>query len=197
MQRHLRVVTVSPEETRIIGACLAPTLLPGDVISLGGELGAGKTVFVQGLATALGAQGRVTSPTFTIVHEYDARYPIVHLDIYRLNSFQELLDIGFEEFLDPKAIVLLEWGDAVEPLLPRSHLRVDLRRPDVDGADDDRILTFKAGGEDWTRKLFEMREIAESLLDAASDQQSRGSRFEEISPARDHRETQDPAVGEA
>ncbi len=197
MLRSLRVITVSPEETRIIGASLAPTLLPGDVISLGGELGAGKTVFVQGLATALGAQGRVTSPTFTIVHEYDARYPIIHLDIYRLNSFQELLDIGFEEFLDPKAIVVLEWGDAVEPLLPRSHLRVDLRRPDTEGAEDDRILTFRAGGEDWTRKLFEMRGTAETLLDAASDQQSQGTRFEEIAPTRDHRGTEDPAAEEA
>ncbi|MDQ3982933.1 MAG: tRNA (adenosine(37)-N6)-threonylcarbamoyltransferase complex ATPase subunit type 1 TsaE, partial [Actinomycetota bacterium] len=68
----------SPEETRILGACLAPVLLPGDVVSLSGDLGAGKTVFVQGISTALGYGGRVTSPTFTLVHEYDARYPIVH-----------------------------------------------------------------------------------------------------------------------
>ncbi|MDQ3646612.1 MAG: tRNA (adenosine(37)-N6)-threonylcarbamoyltransferase complex ATPase subunit type 1 TsaE, partial [Actinomycetota bacterium] len=95
-QRALVGSTYSPEETRIIGASLSPVLLPGDVISLSGDLGAGKTVFVQGLAIALGVEKGVTSPTFTIVHEYEARYPIIHLDVYRLNSFQEVIDLGFE-----------------------------------------------------------------------------------------------------
>ncbi|MEA2488105.1 MAG: tRNA threonylcarbamoyladenosine biosynthesis protein TsaE, partial [Actinomycetota bacterium] len=105
--RALSVVSRSPEETRIVGASLAPVLLPGDVISLSGDLGAGKTVFVQGLATALGVQRRVTSPTFVIVHEYEGRFPILHLDVYRLDSFQEVLDLGFEELLDPEAILLV------------------------------------------------------------------------------------------
>jgi tRNA threonylcarbamoyladenosine biosynthesis protein TsaE len=182
------VETRSPEETRIIGAALAPTLLPGDVISLSGDLGAGKTMLVQGLAAALGVQTRVTSPSFTIVHEYEARYPIVHLDIYRLNSFQELLDLGFEDYLDPKAIVLLEWGTAVEPLLPRSHLRVELWRGPVSGSDDVRVITFRPIGEDWLRKVEEMRDTAEALLDAASEESSSGARFEEIVPTREHRE---------
>lgn len=187
MLRGLRVVTQSPEETRIVGASLAPALLPGDVISLSGDLGAGKTVFVQGLAMAMGVTRRVTSPSFTIVHEYEGRYPIVHLDVYRLDSFQELLDLGFEEFLDPRAIVLLEWGEAVEPLLPRSHLRVDVTRsPDLE-ADEDRVLTFRGTGEDWNRKIASMRSTAEALLDAASDETSSGGRFEEVTQARDHR----------
>lgn len=169
-----------------MGASLAPTLLPGDVISLSGDLGAGKTVFVQGLATASGVQGRVTSPTFTIVQEYEGRYPILHLDVYRLDSFQELLDIGFEEFLDPKAILLMEWGEAVEPLLPRSHLRIDIMRGEP-GADDERTLTFKPVGEEWVRKILEMRATADALLDAASEEMSQGSRFEEVTHPRDHR----------
>jgi tRNA threonylcarbamoyladenosine biosynthesis protein TsaE len=119
VQKAVAVTSKSPEETRILGAALAPILLPGDVVSLNGDLGAGKTVFVQGVAAALGVQARVTSPTFTIVHEYEARYPIVHLDVYRLNSFQEVIDLGFEELLDPQAILLVEWGRAVSPLLPR------------------------------------------------------------------------------
>ncbi len=194
MIRSVRVVTHSPEETRILGASLAPALLPGDVIAISGDLGAGKTVFVQGLATALGVQTRVTSPAFTIVHEYEGRYPIIHLDIYRLNSFQELLDLGFEEFLDPKAIVVLEWGEAVEPLLPRSHMRIELRRSDDLDADDDRIVTFRVTREDWSRKLFEMRETAETLLDAMSEGQSEGNRFEDLSQSREHR---DPRAGES
>ncbi|MGH2807714.1 MAG: tRNA (adenosine(37)-N6)-threonylcarbamoyltransferase complex ATPase subunit type 1 TsaE, partial [Actinomycetota bacterium] len=96
--RVLTVTSRSVEETRIIGASLAPVLLPGDVLSLTGDLGAGKTAFVQGLAAASGVQTRVTSPSFTIVHQYDGRYPLVHLDVYRLDSFQEVLDLGFEEF---------------------------------------------------------------------------------------------------
>lgn len=196
MVRGLKVTTRSPEETRILGASLAPTLLPGDVISLSGELGSGKTVFVQGLAAALGVQERVTSPTFTIVHEYAGRFPIVHLDIYRLDSFQELLDLGFEEFLDPEAILVLEWGEAVEPLLPRSHLRIDIRRTDDPDAEDERDVIFRGIGEDWTRKLFETRSTAEALLDAASEEQSVTARFEEVSVTRDHRSKRDPRTGD-
>ena len=185
MQRSLRVVTRSPEETRILGAALAPTLLPGDVLSLSGDLGAGKTVFVQGLATALGVTGRVTSPTFTILHEYDGRYPIMHLDVYRLDSFQEIIDLGFEEYFDPRAVVLIEWGEAVEQLLPRRHLRIELRRSEDIEADDDRLVVFKPRGEDWVRKVLAMRDTAEALLDAASPDPSTGSRFEVVTSARE------------
>ena len=185
MQRSLRVVTRSPEETRILGASLAPVLLPGDVLSLSGDLGAGKTVFVQGLAAALGVSGRVTSPTFTIVHEYEGRYPIMHLDVYRLDSFQEILDLGFEEYFDPRAVVVIEWGEAVEQLLPRRHLRIELRRVDDPEADDDRLVVFKPRGEEWVRKVLAMRDTAEALLDAASPETSTGSRFEVVASARD------------
>jgi len=185
MQRSLKVVTRSPEETRILGAALAPTLLPGDVLSLSGDLGAGKTVFVQGLATALGVTGRVTSPTFTILHEYDGRYPIMHLDVYRLDSFQEIIDLGFEEYFDPRAVVLIEWGEAVEQLLPRRHLRIELRRSEDIEADDDRLVVFKPRGEDWVRKVLAMRDTAEALLDAASPDPSTGSRFEVVTSARE------------
>lgn len=183
MQRALRVTTRSSEETRIMGASLAPLLLPGDIVSLSGDLGAGKTTFVQGLASALGVEGRVLSPSFTIVHEYDGRFPIVHLDVYRLDSFQEVLDLGFEEFLDPRAIVLLEWGEAVEPLLPRAHLKVEIMRGTDPEKDDERDLVFRPLGEEWVRKLDGMRLTAETLLDAASPDEFRGSRFAE-GPAR-------------
>ena len=176
--RVLAVTTRSAEETRIVGACLAPTLLPGDVISLAGDLGAGKTVFVQGLVAAMGSHERVTSPTFTIVHEYEARYPIIHLDIYRLDSFQEVLDLGFEEFLDPSSIILVEWGEAIGPLLPRRYLEVDLRRdPDTEADEDLRRITFRPHGAEWIGKIQSMRDTAETLLDAASDETGTGPRF--------------------
>lgn len=186
MQRALQVTTHSADDTRILGAALAPLLLPGDIISLSGDLGAGKTTFVQGLATALGVDRRVTSPTFTIVHEYNGRYPIIHLDVYRLDSFQEVLDLGFEEFLDPSAIVLLEWGDAVEPLLPRSHLKIELLRGDPE-AEDERIVLFRPRGEEWVRKLDGMRATAEALLAAASADTSPVARFVDADPERARR----------
>ena len=179
MQRAIQIVVRSPEETRILGAALAPTLLPGDVISLSGDLGAGKTVFVQGLGAALGVQERITSPSFTIVHEYEGRYPIVHLDVYRLGSFQEVIDLGFEEFLGPQAILMLEWGDAVEPLLPRSHLRVEIVRASIDDPEE-RTVIFRPRGDEYVRKIFDMMHVAETLLDAVAADMTVASRFEQV-----------------
>ena len=175
--RVLTVTTRSSEETRIVGACLAPLLLPGDVVSLTGDLGAGKTVFVQGVAAALGVEQRVTSPSFTIVHEYKGRYPVIHIDVYRLNSFQEVIDLGFEEFLDPESIVLIEWGAAIAPLLPRRHLEIELRQAGDEENAGDRLLVFRPRGPEWIRKIQDMRGTAEALLDAASPMPGEGPRF--------------------
>jgi tRNA threonylcarbamoyladenosine biosynthesis protein TsaE len=188
MNKALAVTTLSPEETRIVGAALAPTLLPGDVVSLSGDLGAGKTAFVQGLAAALGVARQVTSPTFTIVHQYEARYPIIHLDVYRLNSFQEVLDLGFEEYMDGGSIVLVEWGEAIAPLLPRRHLEVAILRSIDPEKIEERRFFFSPNSEEWGRKLEAMRATAEALLDAASPDQSTGERFRYASlpRAREH-----------
>jgi tRNA threonylcarbamoyladenosine biosynthesis protein TsaE len=183
----MSIVSRSPEETRILGAALAPLLVPGDVVSLSGDLGAGKTVFVQGLATALGVMEQVTSPTFTIVHEYKGRYTILHVDVYRLNSFQEVLDLGFEELLDPSAVMLVEWGEAVAPLLPRRHLTVDMRRDAVE--DEHRRVTFVPHGFDWRRKLESMRRTAETLLDAMSPPDTPAPSFEEGTSTHEWRHT--------
>jgi tRNA threonylcarbamoyladenosine biosynthesis protein TsaE len=189
MYRSLAVTSTSPEDTRILGAALAPVLLPGDVISLSGDLGAGKTVFVQGLTAALSVKGRVTSPSFTIVHEYHGRYRILHIDVYRLNSFQEVLDLGFEELLDPEAIMLVEWGEAVAPLLPQRYLEIDIRRSVDPDAFTHRDMVFRPRGEEWVRKLEDMRKAAEPLLDAASNGSPAGERFSYTATrmARDHR----------
>lgn len=176
MPRVLVVNTYSVEETRIVGASLSPALLPGDVISLTGDLGAGKTAFVQGIAAALGVEGRVTSPSFTIVHEYSGRYPIVHLDVYRLDSFQEVIDLGFEEFLDVHSIVLVEWGEAIAPMLPRRHLEVEVRRAQDPDSEDERCLIFRPRGAEWIRKIQAMRTTADVLLNATATERE-GPRF--------------------
>ena len=191
----LSVTTRSAEQTRILGASLAPTLLPGDVISLAGDLGAGKTTFVQGLAGGLGVQHRVTSPTFTLVHEYDGRYPIVHLDVYRLDSIQEVLDLGFEELLEPGGILIVEWGEAVLPLLPRRYLEVEIRRVEDVEADEQRHVRFRPRGPGWDHKLDEMRVTAETLMDALSVSDEPAPRFITPPDSRDDSGTSSQAGG--
>jgi tRNA threonylcarbamoyladenosine biosynthesis protein TsaE len=142
------LVTPSVEETRKAAAALAELLAPGDVVSLTGELGAGKTAFVQGAAPALGVEEPVVSPTFVLVREYRGEMPIFHVDVYRLDRLQELHDLGFEDLLDPSGIVFVEWGDAVEPMLPDSHLRVELTSED----EDTRRLRLSARGRGWATR---------------------------------------------
>lgn len=150
----------SPDETRAIGEAVAPVLAPGDVVALSGDLGAGKTCFVQGAARALGVDQRVTSPSFVLVREYEGRVPVAHVDVYRLNNLQELVDLGYEEFLDPHWVVFIEWGDAVETLLPPEYLEVEIRAPaeaPLDG-DGERRITFRAHGPRWARRLDDLAE---------------------------------------
>jgi tRNA threonylcarbamoyladenosine biosynthesis protein TsaE len=190
MHRSLAITSRSVEETRILGASLAPTLVPGDVVSLSGDLGAGKTIFVQGVASALGVTARVTSPTFALVHEYRGRFRIVHMDVYRLNSWQEVFDLGFEELFDPEGIMIVEWGEALAPLLPRRYLEIDIRRSvDVDALND-RDIVFRPRGDEWVTKLEDMRKTADALLDAASADHSTGGRFTYTAALRprDHRD---------
>ncbi len=109
----------SVEETFTIGQRLASTLRPGDVIALDGDLGAGKTHFIQGLAAGLGHTGPVTSPTFTLLHEYTGgRLPLYHLDFYRLDTPEEALRIGLDEYLALPAILAIEWASKFPHLLP-------------------------------------------------------------------------------
>jgi len=143
------LATTSAEETRKLGAALAELLVPGDVISLTGDLGAGKTCLVQGAARALGVEDPVGSPTFVLVREYRGDLPIHHLDVYRLDRLQEVLDLGFEDLLDPRGVMFIEWGDVIEPLLPESFLELAITA-DID--DDTRRLDLAAHGPEWARR---------------------------------------------
>jgi tRNA threonylcarbamoyladenosine biosynthesis protein TsaE len=145
----LQVRTASVEETRDVGAAVAGLARPGDVVVLAGDLGAGKTAFVQGFGRALGVADRITSPTFTLVHVYEGRLPIHHLDVYRLDQVQEALDLGLAEMLDDGGVVLVEWGDAILPVLPHDLLEVRLTLGD---GDDDRTITARAVGPGWAAR---------------------------------------------
>jgi tRNA threonylcarbamoyladenosine biosynthesis protein TsaE len=149
MGARLELLTRSPEETREVGASLAELLVPGDVVSLTGDLGAGKTCFVQGAARGLGVEEPVGSPAFVLVREYRGEVPIYHLDIYRLDRLQEVLDLGFEDLLDPGGVIFIEWGDAIEALLPESYLEVELSIP---GEDETRGLAVRGRGTSWAHR---------------------------------------------
>lgn len=123
----LKYTTHSPEETEQLGASLAKTLRPGAVIAFSGEPGAGKTVFTRGILHGLGYKGRVTSPTFTIANEYNTPAgPVVHLDLYRLTNQDALFETGFEEYLNGDRIVLMEWSENADGLLPEHSKSVRL-----------------------------------------------------------------------
>ena len=119
---------------------------PGDLILLAGDLGAGKTTFVQGFGRALSVEAPITSPTFVIVHTYEGSLPVVHVDAYRLEHLQELVDLGIGELFDEQGVTLIEWGDAVIPALPPEFLEVRLEMGDDDDA---RVVRLRASGSTW------------------------------------------------
>lgn len=127
------LVSDSPEATTAAGERLGARLGPGDVVGLTGELGAGKTCFVQGLVRGLGVTTAATSPTFVLVNEYRGRLPVHHVDAYRTQSLTELLDLGLEELFAGSGVTLVEWADRCEPLLPPRTIRVH-----IDGVGDER-----------------------------------------------------------
>jgi len=153
----IRAATKSVEDTRALAAEIAGLAAPGDLLVLAGDLGAGKTAFAQGFAKGLGVDEPVTSPAFILVRTYDGRLPMVHLDVYRLDTMQELVDLGLAELLDEGAVTLIEWGDAVSPALPADFLEVRL---DAGAGPDDRLLTLRTVGPGWPPRA---RVLAEAL----------------------------------
>ena len=141
----MEITTNSPTETEAVGASLAATLEPGSVIAFTGDLGAGKTAFTRGLAKGLGIEERVTSPTFTIVNEYDGgRLPLFHFDMYRLGSADELFDIGWEDYLARGGVCAVEWSENIADALEEDTIRVDIRRGEHDRQS---VITITGGGQ--------------------------------------------------
>ena len=128
----------SETETEAAGQALAAKLRPGDVVAYRGDLGAGKTAFTRGLARGLGCHGRVTSPTFTIVNEYEGPTPLFHFDLYRLGGEEELWDIGWEDYLARNGVCAVEWSEIAPGALPENTVYVTLRRRP--GAEEEREI---------------------------------------------------------
>ena len=121
------LISRSPDQTRIVAADFARTLTAGSVVKLIGDLGSGKTEFVKGMAKGLNCESLVTSPTFTLVHEYHGgRLPLFHMDLYRLNHEAELDNIGFEDYLRAGGVCVVEWADKFADCMPRNSAEIVL-----------------------------------------------------------------------
>ncbi len=133
----------SPEETRSLAAAFAKRCLPGDVVLLHGDLGLGKTCFVQGMAEGLGYAGNVTSPTYALIQEYDATPPLAHADLYRLESAEGIWGLGLDECMDAGMILAVEWGERAPGFWPASAWHATL----APGADENcREIHIQRGG---------------------------------------------------
>ncbi|MCM3742373.1 tRNA (adenosine(37)-N6)-threonylcarbamoyltransferase complex ATPase subunit type 1 TsaE [Oceanobacillus luteolus] len=145
-------ITGSAEETQKIAERLAELLMPGDLLTLEGDLGAGKTTFTKGLAKGLGVKRNVNSPTFTIVKQYKGRLPLYHMDVYRLEDSDE--DIGFSEYFDGEGVSVVEWAQFIEEYLPEERLEVTIRSID----EQTRKIEFHAIGDRYLNILNEMND---------------------------------------
>ncbi|MEW5768253.1 MAG: tRNA (adenosine(37)-N6)-threonylcarbamoyltransferase complex ATPase subunit type 1 TsaE [bacterium] len=121
----MEIITHSPEETRKLGEEIGKRLERGDIISLSGELGTGKTCFAQGIGRGLGITEGIRSPTFIIINEYQGRLPLYHIDLYRLEGSSRIYELGYEEYLYGEGVCVIEWGEKINELLPPEHLSVN------------------------------------------------------------------------
>lgn len=134
------IITHSPDETEAFAKDLASSLKPGDVIAMRGEMGAGKTAFVRGLARGLDVTGEVASPTYSIVNEYSGKVPLYHFDMYRIFDADELYTTGFFDYLLDEGIIAIEWSENIEWALPESSITVTFEKL----SETDRKITVKA-----------------------------------------------------
>lgn len=147
----MNIITKSPEETYELGIKIGKNLIAGDVISLNGDLGAGKTHLTKGIAEGMGVKDYITSPTFTIVNEYCGRLPLYHFDVYRIDDIQEMYEIGFDEYLYGNGACIIEWGDIVKELLPSNTIYINVYKI------DDTVREFEIKSERNLEFLKEMR----------------------------------------
>ena len=160
----LTLATTGAAQTQALAAALADLAVPGGLLLLAGEMGAGKTAFAQGFARGLGITDQVTSPTFTIVQEYSGgRLAMHHLDVYRLETLGEVADLGLSEMLDEDAVMLVEWGDAVLPALPDQYLELRIA---FGAGDDERTIELRGVGGTWPARA---RVLAEAVAPWRAD----------------------------
>lgn len=144
----INIETQSFEETVEFGRKLGSILKPGDVICLSGDLGTGKTALTNGIAKALGINSYITSPTFTLVNEYQGKYPLYHFDVYRISDPDEMFDIGFDEYINGEGITIIEWGELIKEILPGEIITVNITKNLQKGLDI-RVISVDFKGQKY------------------------------------------------
>lgn len=150
MARTLQLTTHSPEETQSLGKALGRVSQPGDLYLLSGPLGAGKTCLVQGLAFGLGVEEYARSPSFVLVNRYRGRLDIHHIDLYRLQEAEEVIDLGLEEYFEGAGVCAVEWPERGASLFPQEHLSIDI---EYGTAENDRNIRIEARGNRYLELL--------------------------------------------
>ncbi|MFD1021117.1 tRNA (adenosine(37)-N6)-threonylcarbamoyltransferase complex ATPase subunit type 1 TsaE [Thalassobacillus hwangdonensis] len=145
------IITTSAEQTMQLASDIGERLEPGDVLTLEGDLGAGKTTFTKGLGAGLGVKRTINSPTFTIIKEYFGRMPLYHMDVYRLEDSDE--DIGFDEYFSGDGVVVVEWAQFIEEFLPEERLDIEITYKN----ETERVIKLTAGND-------HMQKICEELV---------------------------------
>ena len=131
--------TINPEETISLGEDLSSYLERGDVLALVGDLASGKTTFIQGMLIGLNYAKSVTSPTFTLINEYNAMYPVIHIDCYREENLNRWIKVGLYDYTNAENIVIIEWADKISSLLPNDHIQINFTHK----GQDKREITLK------------------------------------------------------
>ena len=141
------IETHDPEETFEVGRTIGMNAKPGQIYTLTGDLGVGKTVFTQGVAAGLGITDPVNSPTFTIIQEYeDGRLPFYHFDVYRIGDLEEMEEIGYDDYFFGQGICLIEWAELIEEILPEKRIEVTIEK-DLEKGFEYRKITIEERGE--------------------------------------------------
>lgn len=149
----VRIVLKGLKETEEFGEKLGSILKPGDIISLTGDLGAGKTALTKSIGKGLGVEDYITSPTFTLINEYKGRLNLYHFDVYRLEGPIDLYDLGFEEYIYSNGVSIIEWGDKIEEILPEERINIQIEKS-VEL--DERIIYLYGEGERFEQFIKEL-----------------------------------------
>jgi len=152
---NLTIITKSPEETKKLGKEVGKLARPGDLLAFYGELGAGKTCFIQGISQGLEVKDYVTSPSFTIINEYQGKIPIFHFDLFRLNNAEEILELSYKEYFYGEGLTVIEWAEKIERFLPKEHLKIDIKFKDR----YQRTISFIPQGDRFNNFLGELSRI--------------------------------------
>lgn len=158
----VKLISKSSSSTYYLGRIIGSLVKMGDVFCLDGNLGAGKTKLAQGFGEGLGVDDIINSPTFTLINEYKGRLTYYHMDVYRLEGYEEMFDLGYEEYFYGNGIVLIEWSKNVEEILPKERLDIEIKRGEEE---NQRIILLNPLGERYEKLLQEIIKFKKELME--------------------------------